>query len=230
MTSSKQSLQDISDRNYTYSRKLSEICSFEQYKNKHCFIIGGGESLEGFDFGRIKDEFTIGINKSFLYFNSTFLYVADTDYYTEIQNDADMVSKWREFNGIKVMPSPQIEHTIPDCYVVRRNNLLTIPTSFNDGINPGNNSGFGALMLAISLGFSIIYLLGYDLKCQNRTHWHEGYQGQKLECQNQKLHSFLTPFILLSSAIKRHGTIVINLNPESALPCFHKKTIDEILN
>lgn len=229
MTQASQNLQKISDSNYIYSKKISDVCRFKEFRGKRCFLIGGGESLRSFDFDKIKEEYTIGINKSFLHFPSNFLYLSDASFYSKIQADPDLVSKWREFKGIKVMPSPQIENMMVDCYTIRRNNKYTLPSSFKDGINPGNNSGYGALMLAISLGFSVIYLLGYDFHCHSSTHWHEGYEKQTLDYQNMKLHTFLTPFLLSAADIKRSESTVINLNKKSALSCFIKKEFESVI-
>ena len=51
-----------------------------------------------------------------------------------------------------------------------------IGTSFND-FRCGDNSGFCALQLALLLGYTEIYLLGFDLRVEGtKTHFHSGYR------------------------------------------------------
>jgi len=45
----------------------------------YCFVIGGGESLRGFDFSQL-DGVTIGTNMSYRFHNSDYLYVQDKNF------------------------------------------------------------------------------------------------------------------------------------------------------
>ena len=88
------------------------------------------------------------------------------------------------------------------------------------GIYGGNNSGFGALMLAIALGANPIYLLGYDMKIESKTHWHSGYPNQNAEKLRNRLLIFKKQFEEFANPIKKLGIDIVNLNPNSALSCF----------
>lgn len=96
-----------------------------------------------------------------------------------------------------------------------------------EGIGHGNNSGFGALNLAVCLGANPIYLLGFDMKHQaGRSHWHDGHPNPQREATVER---FIQHFVRASIPIKRAGFRVINLNLDSALKCFEFGKIEAVL-
>lgn len=229
-TAAERSLAEIAFLNYTNGRNITDVFSTKCCAGKRAFIVGGGASLRGFDWDRIKDEVTIGVNKSFLYVNTMILYLMDLNLYQQIQKDDVMLKLWNAFSGIKVMAAPQIMHeTAPGAYLVNRYTGEGLPQNLRDGIICGNNSGFGALMLATILGCNPIYLLGFDLKCEQYSHWHEGYHGQSITQQASKMSSFMLPFFATAPLLGQAGVRVVNLNLDSALSCFQKQHIDEVL-
>jgi len=225
LTEAKKISLDIAYRNYCENNKITSMCKTGQHEGNPCFIIGGGKSLEGFDFKKLQGKYTIGINKSFIYFDSTFLYIGDLNFYQGIQRDEILCKKWNDFKGTKVLLAPQVPNTKVDCHVVMRKADKELPSDLEDGIPIGNNSGFGALILGYLLGFNPIYLLGFDLQ---GNHWHEGY-GEK-EIPKDRYTRFIIPFQQIADSFMEKGIEVINLNPKSVLQCFKKKRIEEILS
>lgn len=230
-TEAQHEVQKRADLNYYHApRRVTDIVSDGCWSGRRCFIIGGGESLKGFNFSQLDDELTIGVNKSFVYYDSSILFFSDTNFYQTMSVDETLAPLWHNLQAKKISPVSQAQGmTFHDTYVIRRTNTLDLPQSLDEGINVWNNSGFGALVLAYLLGANPIYLLGFDLKCTKSTHWHCGYPGQTLEGQRNRMHAFMTPFVMTADAFKRNGTHVVNLNPDSALPCYHKTTINKIL-
>jgi len=205
---------------------------------KKCFLLGGGPSLKGFDFNQIKDHFTIGVNKAFISFPTDITYMMDAKLYRYLsvlspkdEKHRLIQKEWSEYKGHKVLlSSAKRKKWKPEIEIVagRKDKVLSLDVA--QGIYGGSNSGFGAMMLAISLGFTEIYLLGYDFECtNNETHWHEGYTGQSLEVQKQKVEKFKAVFVQFSSIIKEEGISVYNLNPNSTLHCFPKISLEEAL-
>ena len=70
---------------YNYNHKITEIFKDKSWQNKVCFIIGGGESLEGFNFNLLKNQLVIGTNKTFIYYPQiTINYSMDVKFYNNI--------------------------------------------------------------------------------------------------------------------------------------------------
>jgi hypothetical protein len=97
------------------------------------------------------------------------------------------------------------------------------------GIYKGNNSGCGALMLAVALGCTKIGLLGYDFKVQEdgKTHCHSGYRDTTINKFQGRLDNFRGCMEEIGPLISELNVLVYNLNPDSALQCFEKITWDE---
>lgn len=210
---------------------ITTILPTGAWKNKTCFLLGGGPSLKTFDFNLIKHELTIGINKSFIRFPTTINYAMDKRLYdmvTYAQNIEWKVlrQQWLAYKGIKVFVKHSVKHVYDESvYLVDWISKKSLSFDLKKGIYGGNNSGFGALALAIALGAKKIGLLGYDLKtkvAQGRieTHWHDGYSFQSKRHYQPKLDKFRMCFEEFAPAIAEAGIEVINLNPDSTLKCF----------
>lgn len=218
---------------------ITTILSSESWKGKTCFLLGGGPSLKGFDFNLIKNFPTIGVNKSFITYSTDILYAMDNCFYDMVTSESNQRKKlyqqWLAFRGIKVF----LRHSkkigfAGDIYVVT--NLRSKVLSFNlsHGIYGGNNSGFGALMLAIGLGCTRIGLLGYDLKIKKEgpkviTHWHGGYSRGNVNTFQGKLDKFRKCFEEFAPTFAKQKIDVVNLNLDSALKCFPKEDVKTFL-
>lgn len=223
-------LKRADDNYFDAPKRIADVLSEGEWRDRRCFIIGGGESLRGFDFNRLAGELTIGINKSFLYYDPTLQFFSDPNFYDLVTKDESFLVYWQALQGYKVCVASMEEHRVqPDVYLIRRSFELVLPQSFNEGINVWNNSGYGALVLAYLLGASPIYLLGFDMKCVHSTHWHCGYAGQTVEKQGPRMHAFMMPFNYTYQQFAEAGTEVINLNPNSALTCFKFDEVTSIL-
>jgi hypothetical protein len=214
-------------------------------KNKSCFLLGGGASLKGFDFHQLDSYDTIGVNKIFMFYSPTYLYCMDRKLYSYIHSDTMKKQKgdenirelWKNCTSKKyfIASFAQQKNTSSffkgeDIEVIPRLSQKCISMDIKKGIYPANNSGFGALMIAIALGYKTIYLLGYDMKVTNKhTHFHNGYLNQSPDRQQKHLNNFRRPFESFAPDIARAGITVINLNPDSALNCFKKMRPEEII-
>jgi len=217
---------------------ITSIFSSGIWQGKKCFLLGGGPSLIHFDYNLVKDYPTIGINKTFTVFSPTINYAMDTRFYDMVtygsmqdESIRKLRKKWGEYKGVKLFLRRSSKFRF-DSSVYYVDALPEKALSFNldKGIWPGNNSGFGALMLAIALGCKRIGLLGYDLKViTGRTHWHNGYPGQDVRSLQRKLDKFIMCFEEFADCIKSHNIEVVNLNPESKLECFPKGTLRSFL-
>jgi len=215
---------------------ITSILSSGVWEGKRCFLLGGGPSLIGFDYNLIKDELTIGVNKTFIQFSATINYVMDARFYgmvTNPSNKENLYQSWATYKGIKVFLKRNKKFKFDSSvYVVNALPNKSISFDLDKGIWPGNNSGFGALSLAIALGCKNIGLLGYDLSVDSKTkktHWHGGYLDQNPKSMPKKLDKFKVPFNEFSEAFVQQGIKITNLNFDSALKCFSFGKIKEFL-
>ena len=220
------------------ARRITEVFSNSSLENKRCFLIAGGPSLINFDYTLLKDEFTIGVNKTFLDYHPTMIYCMDIALYEYLsrlgrkraQKEAHLA--WLAYKGYKVFLCPKRKHTFTDdIYVVDRLLGKTLSLDISKSFYPGKNSGFGALTLAIAMGAREIYLLGYDLKTgpKERTHCHDGYPNQDFRKFVKRLEKFRVEFEEFAPIIEKEGIKVVNLSKNSALECFSKDSIENIL-
>lgn len=219
------------------AKDITFILSSNSWSGKRCFIIGGGPSLNGFDFQRLNGELTIGVNKAFLAYSPTINYAMDMRFYDVLTNPGksdskavELHNKWLAYKGIKIfLKRSERSKFGPEVYVVNSLPNKAISFDLNKGIWGGNNSGFGALALAICLGSKKIGLLGFDMKVdekRNKTHWYGGYPGQSIKEMPKKLESFKKCFEEFASVIKQQNIEVVNLDMDSKLNCFDKSTFD----
>jgi len=202
--------------------------------NKSVYIIGGGNSLKGFDFEKLRNEDTISVNKSASY-------VPNLDYF--ITMDFTALKKIQDLKKCKAtkifianFTEPYIEEKdgkIQDTrfgliykledfdVVIKSRDKEYFGLTFND-FRHGCNSGYCALQLAIILGYKEINLLGIDLIAGEGTHFFEGY-GEGIKSFNKKLdiyYSYFTQGIL--AFYDKH----LNVNIYN---CSKNSRLDEIL-
>ena len=220
------------------ARKITEILPPFSWKDQTCFVIGGGPSLQGFDWNLIKPFHTIGTNKSFQTFPAEVNYGMDYTFFDQVQYSCNSNQKnyklhqdWISYNGIKVFLRQ--DHTyvfVEGIYYVDSIPEKVICFDLNRGIYATNNSGGGAIMLALALGCKNIGLLGFDLKMDgNKSHFHEGYEGQNLKSFSINLEEFRRAVDEMGPSMLNYANIV-NLSPGSALKSFPKADIKTFLS
>ena len=182
---------------------------------KEVYIIGGGNSLKGFDFNKLKNRDTIVVNKAVKYVpNPTYFITMDFTVLKKI--GLDLVAPYcgttifianfakpylKEQNG------QIIDTRFGLIYTLNEFNMI-IKSWAEEGIGfdfqnfrSGNNSGYCALQLAILLGYKKIYLLGIDLITSEETHFHKGY-GESKEKFDKKLKEYYRNFAIGLNELK----------------------------
>lgn len=205
-------------------KHITEALHDGQWSGQPCFILGGGPSLIGFNFQRLRGRRTIAINRAFEYAPfAEILFSMDSTFY-------QWVLKYRggaffAFPGTRVFLDTLNFPYGAEVHYVRSAGLQGFPNSLKVGIYTANNSGYGALQIAICLGAQPIYLLGFDMN--NAAHFHNGYPGKFSAPVNK---NFKQGFEALAPALRAKGVRVINLNPKSGLRCFEFGKLEEALD
>jgi len=144
-----------------------------------CFLLGGGESLAGFDFKQLDSEVTIGMNVIFKFYEPRILIWSDPEIYPEHKEDIDKLKSikyaWQE------IINPTYENVLP----YKKTEEFYGKEGLAKGLFGGRGTyftGILAISLAISLEYSPIYLLGYDGgKVKERLHFHNFYEKERAE-------------------------------------------------
>ena len=196
----------------------------KEWAGQDAFLIGGGSSLKGFDFSRLEGKNTIGCNDAFRLGAKVIRYVifGDASWYEK--------NKWEleKFKGNVVSCVPALlPYNLP-----WMKKMLRIRDGLYDGCTLGWNysTGAAAINLAISLGASTVYLLGYDMSSnpKGETHWH---QHRKGPTQDYSFRRFMGGFATLYRSLSAlNGSVrVLNVTDgSSALPYFQRIPPQEV--
>lgn len=193
------------------------------------YIIGGGPSLKDFDFSKLIGLDTIVVNKAISeVYDPTYFITMD---YTALRKiaDIDLSNTTKVFIANLYEPyMKEIEGRIVDTrfnlvydlkdfdMIIKSRQDKGIGYKWND-FRHGYNSGYGALQLAILLGYSQINLLGIDLNITNDTHFHGGY-GQDKNKFKEKLEIYYDYFIEGLADLKRNSSVrIYNCSKSSRL-------------
>ncbi|MGE4357517.1 MAG: methyltransferase domain-containing protein [Candidatus Omnitrophota bacterium] len=179
------------------------------------FVIGGGSSLQGFDFNKLKGEKIIACNVAFFDIKPDVLVWIDADFYEKHKDEIDKLdclkftsvhnwrANWKEdiigFNPVEVFQGK--EGLTKGIYIGRVASSLT---------------GVAAISIAIALGYEPIYLLGFD---GDNYHYHNRYGQPSIEI-DQKNH-FYESF---------KGYPIYNCSLTSTIEYFPKVDIEEVLS
>ena len=202
-------------------------------KNNICFVVGGGPSLNGFDFSLLNGFDTIAVNKSVEYIpNPTYFVTTDYSYFIKASLPiekinqkvnksyfiANMSHSYMEYkNGYVVDTRRNFKYE--DLYhydgIIESYNKIGFSSSLVD-FSHGENSGHCGIQLALLLGYKKIYLLGFDLNKDGLTHFHQSYRQVDQDSFKKRVDNYAD--ILLTSLAKYEGSQeIINLSPDSIL-------------
>lgn len=191
-------------------------------KGETVYLIGGGPSLETFNWDTLKTKKVIAINKSFKYVPwATAIYWTDARFYTWYKKEIDELTchKYTISHGA---PYNEKVNVIKKG---KRHGLEKDPRL----IAHGDNSGYAAINLAYHMGAKKIILLGYDMGMSGtKSHFHDGYpvKPTRKEIYMQR---FIVSFPHIANDLKAEGIKIYNTSKVSPLECFPKITIEESL-
>ncbi len=204
------------------------------------FCVGGGSSLERFNFRALRGQRTIGVNVAFMGFEPTIIFSMDTRCLRWIMTGqydhkfkADVKSRFIGARSYKCWLLTFAADLPPGVFHLRakveyHSALDHFARSIGEPLGTGNNSGFGALNLAYVLGAEPIYLLGYDMAIApgGKSHWHAGHP---FNLTQQTLDGFAGHFKRAALIARQDHRRIINLNPDSKLHDFEFGDAERVL-
>ena len=194
-------------------------------------IVGGGPSLRGFDFDRLRGRFTVlAVNASM--FDIPF---ADAGFSIDRKAMREWWARLRQLRYPQYYAVPDFDLpgiTIPP--TTQMHFLLRRPGNVFDRrpgcISAGGTSGFGALHLAYHRGARKIILLGFDYGGRGGN-WHhnEQHYGFRQTQDAKNWAQWARNFDHAAAVLCKSGVEVINASPESAITVFPRITVEEAL-
>ena len=200
-----------------------------------CYIVGGGPSLTTFDWSKLDGKFCIAINRSYeILPNAQIVYFTDDDFWQRHKKGMTAHSG-KKYRG-RLARKPVIKH--PDVLELQ---LQPQPSGWSDQFGElyhGNNSGFACIQVAAQLGFTTIYLLGFDMmhqgtynkgkkNCKGTTHWHDGHRRIDPATAYKM---FLKNYAQMVKPVQKRNLKVINVNnpKHTALKFFPIQPFEEV--
>ncbi len=187
-----------------------------KWQDQDVFIIGGGHSLEPFDFNLLKSELTIGCNNAYQYGSEIckICFFGDKKWWTAHKE------RLEQFKGAVFTNVSQLQKDKTSwLWIMGREQRGLSYTAL--GWN--NNTGAGAVNLALLLGAKKVFLLGFDmhLSKNGRPNWHD----ELLDKPNKNIYPrFLKGFQRLANDLesKFPNREIINITDNSSLDLFPK--------
>jgi len=189
------------------------------FKNEEVYIVGGGTSLQDFDFKLLENKNTIVLNKAMLYVPN-----ADVLWYSDVRFYRWFIDEINSFKGLVF--TKNLKHSSDKITVLKDSGHhgLSLNPKY---IKTGYNSGYAAINLAFHLGATTINLLGYDFyNHKNKTHFHDGYKNNFT--QESSYNIMLNSFLSIVELLKRLDIKVYNYNRNSKLKLFPFKSLKSI--
>jgi len=194
------------------------------WRDQDCIIIGGGPSIKNIPNLQeiIKDQNSIGCNDAYL-FNTTICLSGDTRWYKH----HGQLEEFKNYKGLKLSCSSDAKKFDDQMYYVK--NKSSGLSEDNDKLAFNGNTGAAAINLALLLGATNIFLLGFDmtLDSNGESNWHPNIA----EVPQRKYTYYKNKIQILSELInqKYPDVKIYNCNPESKLESFPKMTFDFFL-
>ena len=187
------------------------------------FIIGGGPSLQGFDWTLLHDKPTIGCNVAF----RLGVEVVKVCFFSDRKWFDQFKEELKDFQGDVVTHCMALIGNGP----MWLKNVRREPRGLHKhAIGFGGNSGCSAVNLALLMGARRVFLLGFDCKlgAAEQSHWHDW----RIEAPGKDVYNkFMEGWRAIALDLPRRfpGCEIINLGPDSAIPFFPKANFEEYL-
>lgn len=202
---------------------MPKLKPLPNWSEEDVYLIGGGASIRGFDFTRLKGLNTIGCNQAF-FLGADICNICtfgDFRFWSAFPDDLGNYGGWVVTNYTAMNPPKWLK------FYRRINDGLSVPGSGELAWN--GNTGALSVNLALMLGASRVFLLGYDMDMKpEETHWHDRLLENPTPAHYTR---FCSSFDSVAHAlpIAYPKAQVINVtNGFSKLMCFPRVSFEEV--
>ena len=192
------------------------------WKNEDVFIIGGGTSLKDFNWSLLENEWTIGCNSAFTLGEK----VCKICVFGDARWFEIFAHELKAFKGTVFTNSPQLyKNRLPWLWTMLRESRGL----HHHALGWNKNTGATAINLALLLGASRIYLLGFDmaLSLDGKPNWHDRQILKPDASIYPKFASNITKYVTRDLLIKWPNVEVWNVTDASTLEPFPKVSVAE---
>ena len=232
-----------SGEEYKLLRQFKDI-----YKEKRCFIVATGPSLQINDLEMLKNEITFSMNSIYLSYKKTdwrptYYGIQDPLVYEKIYHEikdedfeaafiASNIAKGFKIKSSKkrfIFPLDLLNHQLPNS---------KINTKFSDDIEErvysGYNIAYSMIQIAVYMGFKEIYLIGADCDYQqsnkyfevDKNRGDEKYFTNKFLYENTK--KFITAYEVAQNYAKKNNIKIYNATRGGKLEVFERVDFDSL--
>jgi len=182
----------------------------ELHNTGSCLIIGGGCSVDEFEFSLIPSDWNVmAVNRCFVDIDIDYQVFADKYFL-----------KWIDRYPItddRVLISQLKDDRVDYNFV------------FDREVGWSRHSGCTALQIAQYIGFDNIYLIGYDYYVSDKIHYYEGkYNTEITKAESKAIVSMLNKWVDDFDRFKWTANIT-NLNPKSKLKKFKCEELNYVI-
>lgn len=186
-----------------------------RWEGRDVFVIGGGTSLEKFDWSLLREECTVGCNDAYLLGAETCKICFFGD------------PKWWKLHRHRIVKYEGLVFTShSDFQRTKLDWVWTLPRKVNglatDALGWNKNTGASAVNLALILGAKRVFLLGFDMFLSNdKANWHPNLVSKP---DPTVYKTFIKGFQQVARDLNRvfPGREIINVTDNSGLDMFPK--------
>ena len=193
------------------------------WSDEPCYIIGGGASLDGFNWDLLNGRNVIGCNAAF-YLGVRIVPVTVFGDGLFLKQHREGLDEYARNGGLVVTNSNLISRFNPPAYLKQMKK--SVKGLITDGLGWNGNTGASAINLALLFGADPIYLLGYDMQLSSdgRKNFHNVYNDNPNEKSYDR---FLRGMSCVAKDLKKFpDQHIINLEDgTSALDVFPKESL-----
>lgn len=192
---------------------------------REVYLIGGGPTLHGFNFERLRGHVTVAVNDAFRYVPwASALFSLDATWIRRRRAEVESFQGEVYLAVAEDFDEPLPKNAIRLLRVRGARGLSDNPSSVCMG---GGNSGFGAFNLAYLKGAQRIILLGYDY-CHSKVHWFSNYAWQSGNSHDAMYYKWAQEFKYTTRQLAAKGIEVLNASWNSTISCFPKVELSQL--
>lgn len=195
------------------------------------YIVGGGPSLAGFDFNRLRGlGHIVGVNQSIWDAPSECGVTVDHPF---VRNRAEQLREYAKQRPLYLSVGNDWQKSgLPS--IEDATYLWSVPTpglsTECEYLHKGATSGYAALGIAVLKKTRRIFLLGFDYKTINSRHHYHNNHPWHHKANDQSWAVWARRYEPAARDCQNLGIEVFNCSPESELPYFKKITLEESLH
>jgi hypothetical protein len=209
------------------------------HRNKRCFIIGNGPSLQKTDLSLLKDEITFGMNRIYLLFpelgfTTTYYVVINTLVIEQCAPEIRElhIPKFVTWRGRQWMGGTEDTYYLDTDY--------TLPETFSEDVSgrvfEGSTVTYVALQIAYHMGFEKVILIGVDHSFSTKgppnvtvvsngedpDHFSGSYFGKGFRWQLPDLEASERAYRMAESVFRKDGRVILDATIGGKLEVFEK--------